>query len=153
MGVHQLRTIIAGSQLELKQSVLLTQIRTKAFRDASCSLGGTTALDLMITDQLQELGWFFGSGVWQHEVLEYTFKMADLVSDKNWQRTAHALRQSFRWKAYQELREVDKREFREMDVPEFSEQRIALAKKWSQMFTGSFGVAIGAIMEDEVHPL
>lgn len=147
LGVPQLRTILAGSQLELRQSTLLSQIRTIAFRDAALDgqLQCRTALDRMVLDQLEELGWFHGSGCWQHQELEHTFIISDLVHDSHWEKAAHSLRQSFRWFAYQELASLDRREFREQSVPPFSESRISLAKRWSQLCPGSFPLAVGAV--------
>lgn len=91
-------------------------------------------------------GWSDGSGRWQHESLEHIFTMDQLIDNDGWGKASHGLPQSFR--PCNELFDLDRREFRDGHIPAFSEQRIKLAKIWSNDCVGSFSsfsLAIGAI--------
>eukprot|EP00438_Fugacium_kawagutii_P031187 Skav234747 [mRNA] locus=scaffold14:599816:600409:- [translate_table: standard] len=125
----------------------MTQIRTLSFRNKA--LQGKflppTALDRLVHEQLTEQGWFFGSGRWQHEYLDYDFTIDELENDQVWSKVAHAFRQAYRWRTYTQLEWLDRREFREQEVSCFTESRLKLAKRWAQLCPGSYPVATGSV--------
>eukprot|EP00438_Fugacium_kawagutii_P030477 Skav233935 [mRNA] locus=scaffold2412:127198:129360:- [translate_table: standard] len=148
-GVPEMKTIIGGAHLELQQATLLQQLhvlvhRDQALRDLNLfPLRG--ALDRLIEDQLIELGWYITPTGWEHTVLDHSFKLVDILNKTRWRKISHDLRQSFRWAAYERLRDSSRREFREVDLPPLSEERLDLVRRWGKQHFGRLPMLTGSI--------
>ena len=148
MGIPQLRTILAGAGIEISCTVLCKQLHalghcTQATMDWKNDK--QTRLEEMVYDHLYLLGWYKSGDCWQHTVLDFKFLLKEVCNRKDWQRIAHEVRQSHRWKAYNELHDLDRREIRDQQIPVFSLERIKLARMWAKQGEGSFPLAVGAV--------
>ena len=152
MGIPAMRSLLVGTAIELRMSVLTMQVHTLAHRqqmqkELSLRDDGGSRLDYMVYDGLENLGWSRQGNRWQHEVLPFKFTLAEVCQDVFWKKTAHAIRQSFRWRQWQLLPTLNRREFRDLsalDFPAFSEERLNLAQRWAKHGGGSLAVACGA---------
>ena len=147
-AVPLLRTLLAGASIELAMSVFLTRIHALSCRmqmEQGLELYGSSRLEILVSDKLEDLGWYKMSNRWYHQVLSYDFSLSEIRHKQTWLKIAHWLRQSRRWQLYEKLHEINRHEFEDAVIPPFEESRIDLARHWSKSMPGAFPVATGAV--------
>eukprot|EP00438_Fugacium_kawagutii_P025858 Skav231413 [mRNA] locus=scaffold4039:114460:115917:- [translate_table: standard] len=148
-GVPQLKSLVGGAHMELRQSTLLQQLHVLVRRDATLrSLGlepPRSALNQMVEDQLIEFGWYKTLSGWEHTVLSKSFNLDDVQVKEKWKLISHDIRQSFRWFEYTKMQQSTRREFRGCNLPPWDEARVDLVRKWARKTPGAFPVVTGSI--------
>jgi hypothetical protein len=153
-AVRPLRSLLAGVHMEFGTALLLRWIKIWYHKRQSLRQMGeghlTSLLDVEVMKGLEDLGWFRTGALWQHEVLEDYFEEDGIGDRKEWQKIAHLLRQSMRWKHYDNLKFSNRHEFKFGIIPDFSEERINLIRKLASKDGSTFSFAIGAPMSAKV---
>ena len=154
-AVPQLKTIIGGAHAQAQEVILMRNIRNLAKLKDKMKHSGVvvvTALQIMVFETLEMFGWFLdrATNIWHHSVLSYQFEIESLVVNANWHKTAHGLRQSFRWSAYMSLESSNRHEFKDQCIPEFNEARLDLVRQWSKTSTTAYVATMGAIKSGKV---
>eukprot|EP00435_Cladocopium_sp_Y103_P020398 s2555_g5.t1 len=125
-AVPQLKRLLIGAHLDAEPCVLSRQLFVLAKRNAEL-FGNEShlqnmwvALDYMVHEGLQDLGWFCHGYTWFHEELEGSFKFYDVVEKKKWPTVLHLFRESFRWSMWQSLQQSSRHEFKDKQLPPFN---------------------------------
>lgn len=146
-AVVQLRSLIGGLQFEIDTATLGEQLRIAAARDRYCRVLEiplvNTALDLMIAEQLEELGWFKDGDSWSHSTLPFRFQFRQFLEPDS-KKIQHEIRQSQRMHKYQQLQHSSRHEFEEA-LPPMSMDRIDMVRAWSKTSPLAFTTAIGGL--------
>eukprot|EP00435_Cladocopium_sp_Y103_P032954 s2555_g8.t1 len=150
-AVPQLKRLLVGAHLDAEPVVLSRQLFVLAKRNvelfgSDSHLQNTwVALDYMVHEGLQALGWFSHEHTWSHEELEGSFKLYDVIDKKKWASALHLFRESFRWSMWQSLQQSSRHEFRDKQFPPFNLERINLVRKMMKKNPSYFPVAMGAV--------
>eukprot|EP00438_Fugacium_kawagutii_P005209 Skav208598 [mRNA] locus=scaffold598:175888:179301:- [translate_table: standard] len=146
-SLKPLRTIL-GTWLEMEPAHFINVIRLKLRKDTWIGDLGlppcSTGLDLLFLDLLEWFGWYLVDDTFHHQILQDTFDKADVHNKSKWKAAAHALRQSCRWKAYQDLETSQRHELQE-GIPPFDQERVDAVRKIAASSGRSLALLLGAV--------
>ena len=144
----QLRRVMAGAHSSLQMISGMKQLKMLAKRDQILQELGISKqaclLDTHVSIFLQGLQWTL-HGTFQHELLKESFCAKDLVDKRYWERTAHLVRESYRWQSYLQFCAEDRREIRGKPMPLYSGIRRQTMLRWVGNDCTAILAAIGGI--------
>ena len=145
-----LRRVFAGAHTTLSMIAGLRQLRLLAKRDRTLqNLGiGKQAclLDTHVLNFLQGLQWSLrDDGSFYHDFLKEKFVISELHDKKQWDRTAHLVRESYRLKSFSQFCAEDRHEIRGKLMPMYSSLRRQAMLRWAGNDSTAILVTIGGI--------
>ena len=145
-----MRRVFAGAHTTLSMIAGLKQIKLLAKRDRTLhDLGiGKQAclLDTHVSNFLLGLQWSLrDDGSYYHDFLKEKLVIVELNDKKQWERAAHLVRESYRWKSFSQFCAEDRHEIRGKLIPMYSSLRRQTMMRWVGNDTTAILVAIGGI--------
>ena len=145
----RLRRILAGGHTSLKMVSGLKQLRLLAKRDQILNELGIQKqgclLDTHVSNFLEGLQWTLHDDTYRHELLRESFCIRDLVDKSCWERTAHLVRESYRWQSYLQFCAEDRHEIRGKAMPVYSSSRRQSMMRWIRNDSTAILAAVGGI--------
>lgn len=130
-----MRGVMVGANSHLHLVVLRKQIRMLAKRNQAMRRMGSaihnSSLENMVKRKLASLGWLYREGKWVHPLHLCGFKIDEMVDDKIWAKTSHALRESYRQSCFNKLRRSGRHDAQCIGDELYSPSRRKLAISWA----------------------
>ena len=145
-----MRRVFAGAHTTLSMIAGLRQLKLLAKRDQTLhDLGIGKQACLLDTHVLNFLTGLQLSlqddGSYYHDFLKEKFEIVELNDKKQWERTAHLVRESYRLKSFIQFCAEDRHEIRGKTMPMYSSLRRQAMIRWAGNDTTAILVAIGGI--------